>query len=132
MNREEKRIEDVLKQYEAALNASNTDAVLDLYTEDGVFMPQHFPSSVGSVAVRQAYDGVFSAIHLSIKFEVVEIHQVAAHWAFARTNSTGTVKVHANGHSGPESNQELFVLQNVADQWKIARYCFSTTNPPRS
>jgi hypothetical protein len=29
-------------------------------------------------------------------------------------------------------NQELFVFQKIDDAWKIARYCFSTTNPPRT
>ena len=28
--------------------------------------------------------------------------------------------------------QELFVFQKVDGAWKIARYCFSTTNPPPS
>ena len=41
-------IREVLARYESALNASDTDAVMQLYTEDGVFMPQHFPSAVGS------------------------------------------------------------------------------------
>jgi hypothetical protein len=41
------------------------------------------------------------------------------------------VKVTATGQSSPEANQELFVFQKVANDWKIARYCFSTTNPPR-
>jgi hypothetical protein len=30
----------------------------------------------------------------------------------------------------PAGNQELFVFQKVAGDWKIARYCFSATNPP--
>ncbi len=64
-----------------------------LYTDDGVFMPQHFPSSVGSSAVRTAYDGVFKAIKLDVSFDIVEVRQVSPHWAFARTNSAGTVKV---------------------------------------
>jgi ketosteroid isomerase-like protein len=103
-----------------------------LYTEDGVFMPQHFPSAVGSSAVRAAYAGVFKAIKLNVKFDIVEVRQVSPTWAFARTNSAGTVKVLADGSGGPEANQELFVLEKSSSgDWKIARYCFSTTNPPR-
>jgi hypothetical protein len=41
------------------------------------------------------------------------------------------VTVLATGQSGPEANQELFVMQRVEGAWKIARYAFSTTNPPR-
>ena len=131
MNQEEMAVDAVLQKYQDALNESSTDAVMKLYASDGVFMPQHFPSSVGADAVRTAYDAVFSAITLSVAFHVAEVRQVAPEWAIARTNSAGTVKVHATGDDGPEANQELFVFQKIEGEWKIARYCFSTTNPPR-
>ena len=57
-------IEAVLHQYETALNAGDTNAILTLYTEDGVFMPQHFPAQVGQQAVREAYIGVFKMLDL--------------------------------------------------------------------
>ena len=126
-------IREVLARYESALNASDTDAVMQLYTEDGVFMPQHFPSAVGSDAVRQAYNGVFSTIRLSVRFDIVEVEPVSSDWAFARTNSAGTVTILADDTGGPEANQELFLFRRTdSGEWKIARYCFSTTNPPRT
>ena len=131
MNAEEKAIAAVLANYQNALNQSSTDAVLQLYAPDGVFMPQHFPSSVGSHAVRAAYDSVFAAITLKIEFDVIEVRQIAPDWAFARTSSAGTVKINATGVDGHEANQELFVFQKISGAWKIARYCFSTTNAPR-
>ena len=131
MNINEQAVAAVLAQYEDALNKADTSAVLRLYAPDGVFMPQHFPSSVGAEAVRRAYEGVFHAIRLQVKFDIAEIQQVASGWAFARTNSAGTVTVNATGAAGSEANQELFVFQQIEGEWKIARYCFSTTNPPR-
>jgi len=130
MNANEKAVAAVLADYEDALNQSDTEAVMKLYAPDGVFMPQHFASSVGADAVRNAYDGVFEAITLKVKFVVAEVHQIAPDWAIARTNSAGTVTVKATGGGGPEANQELFVFQKIDGAWKIARYCFSTTNPP--
>ena len=132
MNANEQAIAAVLAKYQDALNQSDTDAVMKLYAPDSVFMPQNSPSSVGVDAVRKAYDAVFNAITLEVKFEVAEIRQIAPAWASARTNSAGKVKVHATGEGGPEANQELFVFQKIDDAWKIARYCFSTTNPPRA
>ena len=119
----------VLHKYEAALNASSTDALVALYASDGVFMPQHFPSAIGHDAIRRVYDGVFSTITLKLKFSIAEVHVVAPEWGFVRTNSVGTTTVHATGKGGAVANQELFVLQKVDDGWKIARYCCSTTNP---
>ncbi|SDG37311.1 YybH family protein [Paraburkholderia phenazinium] len=129
MNADEKAVADVLNQYEAALNASSTRAVMLLYADDGVFMPQHFQSSVGAEAIRSAYDIVFDAIQLTVKFAVQEIRQLSPDWVVARTNSAGSVKIHATGESKAEANQELFLFQKVAGTWKIARYAFSTTNP---
>ncbi|HWO27755.1 MAG TPA: SgcJ/EcaC family oxidoreductase [Candidatus Acidoferrum sp.] len=132
MNANEEAVGAVLAKYQKALNASDTDAVMKLYAWDGVFMPQNSPSSIGSGALRKAYEAVFGAITLSVKFEIAEIRQIAPDWVFARTNSAGTTKVHATGAGGREANQELFLFQKVHDVWKIARYCFSATNPPRA
>ena len=126
MNVDEQAVAAVLVSYQDALNGSDTSAVMELYAPDGVFMPQHVPSSIGVDAVRKAYDAVFNAITLKVVFKVVEVLQVAPEWAIARTNSAGTVTVHANGESSAEANQELFVFQKIEGTWKIARYCFST------
>jgi uncharacterized protein (TIGR02246 family) len=130
LNANEKAVADVLAKYQDALNQSDTAAVMRLYASDGVFMPQNSPSSVGADEVRRAYDAVFQAIKLTVKFTVAEVVEMAPNWVFARTNSTGTVN--ASGAGGPEANQELFLFQKIDGAWKIARYCFSTTNPART
>ena len=130
MNTDEQAVASVLKTYERALNASDTAAVMKLYEPDGVFMAQHSPSSAGANAIRRAYDAVFAAIRLTVEFHIAEVRQLGPDWVLARTNSAGRVTVHATGESAPEGNQELFLFQKVGGDWKIARYCFSTTNPP--
>ena len=128
---DEPAITAVLTAYAAALNASDTSAVMPLYAEDGVFMPPYSQSAVGAAAVREAYDNVFKTITLSVKFHIVEVVQMAPDWAFARTNSSGTVTVHATGARSAEGNQELFIFRKGTDgAWKIARYSFSPTNSP--
>ncbi len=122
-------IHAVLKAYEQVLNASDVGGVLKLYTDDGVFMAQHNPSAVGIHQVEAAYTGAFQAIDLNVEFDIVEVEVIADDWAFARTNSSGTVTINATGDKIPEGNQELFVLKKIDGNWKIARYAFSTTNP---
>jgi uncharacterized protein (TIGR02246 family) len=127
---DEAAVRSVLSWYQDALNASNTEAVMPLYTEDGVFMPPNNPSAVGKAAVRQAYGVVFKAITLKVKFTVAELVMMSPEWAFVRTNSAGTNKINASGAVGAEGNQELFIFKKGTDgQWRIARYSFSTTNP---
>ncbi|UZF92826.1 YybH family protein [Bosea sp. NBC_00550] len=122
-----------LKSYEQALNVSDLDGVMKLYTEDVVFMPPHAMPVVGREAVRAAYRHIFSAIKLEITFQIDEIRPLSQDWAFARTRSDGTVKVLAsNQPASPEANQELFLLRrDDGGQWRIARYIFSTTTPLR-
>lgn len=127
-----KGVKDLLEKYNEALNASSTEAVMPLYAEDGVFMPPYSQSAVGAEAVRKAYDSVFKAITLNVKFTIAEIVELGPGWAFARTNSAGTTTDHATGSKSAEGNQELFIFrQDQNGAWKIARYSFSPTNPPR-
>ena len=127
----EAAIRQVMTSYEEALNASSTAAVLPLYTEDGVFMPPNNQSAVGKAAVHTAYDAVFEAITLKVKFTIAELVLMSPEWAFVRTNSAGTNKINKTGAVSPEGNQELFIFKKAADgKWRIARYSFSSTNPP--
>ena len=127
----EAAIRQVMSSYEEALNASSTAAVLPLYTEDGVFMPPNNQSAVGKAAVRTAYDAVFEAITLKVKFTIAELVLMSPEWAFVRTNSAGTNKINKTGAVSPEGNQELFIFKKAAGgKWRIARYSFSSTSPP--
>lgn len=121
---EKSAIEKLLFSYRDALNASDVSKVLPLYTNDGVFMPSSAPSAVGQEQVKAAYEFVFKTIQLNIEFYIDEI-VVNGDYAFARTTSKGTTLIHANGQTVAEENRELFVLQKVEGQWKIARYMFN-------
>ena len=132
MNANEEAVAAVLAKYQDALNQSDTSTVMRLYARNGVFVPQNSPSRVGAEQVRRAYEAVFKTIKLTVQFNVAEVVEMAPNWVFARTNSAGTVKVLATGAGGPEANQELFLFQKIDGAWRIARYCFSTTNPARA
>jgi uncharacterized protein (TIGR02246 family) len=128
---DETAIRATLEKYQDALNASSTDQAMPLYEDDGVFMPPYSQSAVGKTQLRQAYDAVFKAITLHVKFTIREVVQMSPNWAFVRTNSAGTNKVNSTGAMSAEGNQELFILHKGADgAWKIARYSFSSTYPP--
>jgi len=124
------KIKTLLKGYESVLNASDVKGILKLYAKDGVFMPQHSPSQVGTDAIRAAYEHVFEAIDLDVKFDIIEVEILSDQWAFARTTSSGITTINADGAKISEGNQELFLLKKQSSgDWKIARYIFSTTNP---
>jgi uncharacterized protein (TIGR02246 family) len=132
MTANERAVAETLSAYNQALNSSDTNAVMPLYAQDGVFMPPYSPSAVGLAEVRKAYDAVFAAIQLTVQFRIAEIVEMSPDWVFARTNSAGTMLNHATGAISKEGNQELFIFHKEKDgKFRIARYSFSTTNPQK-
>jgi uncharacterized protein (TIGR02246 family) len=128
---DETAIRRVLASYQDALNASSTAAAMALYAEDGVVMPPNNQSVVGKAELTNLYEAGSKVFTLHVKFTIREVVQMSPEWAFARTNSEGTFKVNATGAMTLEANQELFIFNKGSEgTWKIARYSFSSTNPP--
>jgi len=119
------KIDALLKQYEAALNANDIDTILGLYGSQPVFMPQHAPAMVGRDAVRSAYQMVFDTLKLDIAFTLHDL-VIAGEWAWARTSSAGRTRILAAGVEITEGNNELFVFRSEDGAWKIHQYLFST------
>jgi uncharacterized protein (TIGR02246 family) len=129
--RNAKDIETILRTYETALNGNDVETILGLYGDTPVFMPQHAPALVGRDAVRAGYARVFDTIKLNVRFDVHEV-QEAGEWAWARTSSAGRTRILSNGAEIAEGNNELFVFRREKGAWKIHRYLFATSQPPRA
>lgn len=127
-NTDKQKIQTLIARYESALNASNANGILQLYGKAPVFMPQHAPAQVGRAAIRQAYENVFNAIKLDIKFTTHEV-DVLGDTAWARTSSAGKTTVLANKVVVNEGNNELFIFKKEDGHWTINQYLFSTNQP---
>lgn len=126
---DEQAIKNTLFAYGDGLNTASVAKCVSQYAADGICMPQHQPSSQGTDALTKTYEGFFKMIKFNVKFDIKEVNVVTPEWAFARTTSAGTTVI--GGQEGHEANQELFVMKKTGGEWKIARYCFCTTNPPK-
>ncbi len=128
----ESAVKALLAAYNDALNGSKTEAVMPLYMTDGIFMPPFSQSAIGHAAIREAYDAVFETRTFEVKFRLAELVVLSPEWAFARTNSAGHTTNPKTGVQSSEGNQELFLFKRDKDcAWKIARYSFSPTSPPK-
>jgi len=125
--KEQSEIKKVLFSYRDALNESNVEKVLPLYTENGVFMPSGAPTAIGQEQLKGTYEFVFGIIQLNIEFYIDEI-EIVGKYAFAQTTSKGTTFIRASGETVPEENRELFVLIKENGSWKIDRYMFNKMN----
>lgn len=128
MSNDTQAITSTLLAYGDGLNTASVSKCVGQYAPDGVCMPQHQPASQGTEALTKTYEGFFQMLKFNVKFDIKEVEIVASEWAFARTTSAGTTVM--GGKEQNEANQELFVMKKIAGSWKIARYCFCTTNPP--
>ncbi len=126
MTHDEKSIRSLLAEYEQLLNASDAESIVRLYSTDGIFMPQGFPTAAGREAVLASYRAIFENITLTIQFAVDEILTVDG-MAAALTRSNGSVRVNATGDEAPESNREMFVFAQENGAWRISRYMFNKT-----
>jgi uncharacterized protein (TIGR02246 family) len=125
------RIEALLRRYEAALNAADASAAVEVYAEDAIFMAQNRVPAIGRAEIRRAYDEIFAALRLHVAFAIDEIH-VTGDTAWARTHSSGETEIRAAAVKVPERNSELFIFQKQASgEWRIVRYLFATQNPPK-
>lgn len=128
MENEKMKIEALLSTYQDALNTSDAALAQSLYTKNGIFMPTEAPSAIGSDQILKSYEFIFTQIQLNIQFTIHEI-VIENDLAFAVTESKGSTLIHAIGDEIPEANRELFVLQKVDEDWRIARYMFNKTQP---
>ncbi len=125
---EQKKIEQLLAKYEQALNQSSAEAVMPLYTKDGIFLPAEAPTAEGTAQIKASYDHVFSTLKLEIKFNIEEL-VVSGDYAFARTISHAKVTVLEPNITLLGENRELFIFRKDAGEWKIARYMFNKSTP---
>ncbi len=123
-------IQALLGSYQKALNSSDVDKIMPLYSEDGVFMPANKPTSVGQVQVKTAYQHVFKTIDLDIVFHIDDIER-QGDIAFVRTRSDGEIRLLKDNVVVKSNTRELFILKRVNDEWKIHQYMFNKVDSPK-
>jgi uncharacterized protein (TIGR02246 family) len=126
---DQEAITALLHAYGSVLASRSLPDLLSLYTSDGVLMAPGFQPAVGSEALKNSYERIFSTIKLEIEFSIDEIVVMDSEWAFARTTAEGRKFWLQKGMALKHHNQEIFVCQKVDGEWKIARYCFSSMKP---
>ena len=132
MSSEQSAITSLLKTYEVALNDSNLLKIMSLYAPDGVLMKEFETPSVGHDSIRATLHNLLKDTAFNITLDILEIVVVGPDWAFARCQSGGTWSLRReNSGDQQEASSELFILQKISGDWKIARYCFNAMIPPR-
>ena len=125
---EDEKIKSLIHAYTQALSHADVEAVVSLYTPDGVFLPSAQPSANGTQQIRAAYTHEFALLDLDVAPVFDEIFQ-QGDFAYVRTRSAGRLTVKAQNRNVSTGNyRALFILQKYQDEWRIARFMFNFTD----
>jgi len=123
---DEAAIRELLTSYRDALENSSPEEVVANYTVDGVVMGPGSPTIIGD-ELAATYGAIFKNVGLDIDFIIGKMI-IGEKYAIVQSTSDGTALINATGEKAPEENCELFVLEKVDGDWKIARYMYNKTD----
>ena len=115
----------ILDTYSKALDANDVETLVELYSPNGVFMREDMPAVVGRDALRDSYKNVFATLKVGLSFKVQEAEQ-SGDLGWARSVSTGKVKVLPSGAETTESYNQLIVFRKEGGAWKIRSYLYAS------
>ncbi len=122
------RLVAIMESYAAALRANNVEALVALYTSDGVFMRDNMPAVVGREALRAAYREVFATLKVDLSFTIQET-EVAGDLAWLRATSTGRIKILASGVEPADAFNLVVIFRRESGVWKIRSYIYASSRP---
>lgn len=103
---------------------------MSLYAPDGVLMKEFEAPSLGLDAIQATLHNLLEETTFDIDLRVLEVVVTGPDWAFARCQSGGTWSLKkGSSDDQEEASSELFILQKIDGDWKIARYCFNAMAP---
>ncbi len=112
----------------AAVARKDVKAIANLYTKDGVFLPQNGPMTVGREAIGKAWTGLLQLPGVSLTFKPTRIDVSNAGDMAA---DIGTYKLSFDGKQGRVQDQGKYVVvwKKVDGEWKALADIFNTNLP---
>ena len=117
-------ITNIVDVYSKAISRSDAEALVSLFTQDGVVMAPEAPTMEGADQITAFFSHSFTMVRLDAKIYVDEIVGGGDN-AFARCHSDVQLTLIETNTSHHENNRELFLFRKENDVWKIARYMFN-------
>lgn len=120
------------EEWGAAVEAKDLDRLLNLVTDDVVFMPHGAPSIVGKQALRETYLALFARYSIKQTFAPEEI-EIGRDWAFARGSDLITLVPLDGSPPAVIRARGISILRRDKDgAWKFARGISNMDQPPEA
>ena len=122
-------IRDLMKQYDAAANASDLEAWIGFYIDDAVQMPPQSSITIGKEAIHSNAEEYFSANTGQLS-SIVEDVQVSGDLAYLRVSYTASMTPKEGGDTNTEIGKWVLICQRQADgSWKIYSDIWNSDTP---
>jgi uncharacterized protein (TIGR02246 family) len=122
-------IRQLAEEWHAGWQASDVEALLALYAEDPVLMPENQPAVIGSDAIWSLYHSVFDECTVKGSGEIIEI-EIAGNWDFFWLNYTISASPKSGGELIEDEGKSIFIVKRGVDgSWKIARLIANSDRP---
>ena len=111
-----------------SFNGKDIPQVLDVNTENAVFMPPNQPVMRGKDALKTFYDDLFKSGASNLKIDVAE---VSGHGPLAYQSGTYEMDVKpATGPAERDRGKYLFIARKMAGQWRYEYMVWNSDLPP--
>lgn len=123
-SKEQEAVKKVINNYFSALNSSDTNKVVSLYTTDGILFANGAPTATGTEQLKGTYQYVFNNFTYTLQVTIDEV-VVSGNYAYARSTSKGSYVIKANGEKADDNFRELYVFRKVKGEWKMVNYMYN-------
>lgn len=120
MQNDEQEIRDLVATWMAATKAGDAQAVLDLMTDDAVFLVAGQPPFGKAKFAEAAAAQAGAAVTFDGKSEILEI-EVLGDWAYMLSRLTVTATPPDAGKAMVRSGHTLSILRKQGGKWRLAR-----------
>jgi len=121
IEQERPTVQAAVAAYFSALDKSDVDDAIGVYTPDAVMTLQGLETARGTAQLRTAYADAFKALRFAGTHTYDEV-RIYGDEAFVRTTSGSQTTVLATGEVMQERYREFFILKKVDGRWRIDRY----------
>jgi uncharacterized protein (TIGR02246 family) len=114
-------IKKLAKDWNTGWDCGDTKALLSLFTNDPILMPQGQPAVIGKNAIRSLYHSLFEEFLIKGKGKVVEV-EVSGDLGYFLSSYTLIATLKAGGDQIKGKGKSVFIVRRQDNNsWKIAR-----------
>ena len=122
MTTDERAIRNLTRDFVAAVRAKNLEAILDMITDDAIFLLPGSPEVRGKQAIAEMYRGFFARFDAVEQTATLEEVKVSGDWAFGWGADEILATPAAGGPTMRTRGKNMIILRRGPDgAWRFAR-----------